>query len=77
MKRRPATIFCLYDLDLLDAGLLPGVLARHPAALARGVLFRAPRPLPDPEVPEPGGVAMLLTGSLSAGLLLLRTRRRI
>ncbi len=42
VKRRPATIFCLYDLDLLDAGLLPGVLRRHPTALARGVLFRSP-----------------------------------
>ncbi|HYT40033.1 MAG TPA: MEDS domain-containing protein, partial [Acidimicrobiia bacterium] len=40
VKRRPATIFCLYDLDLLDAGLLPGVLRHHPAAIARGVLFR-------------------------------------
>jgi len=41
VKRRPATIFCLYDLDLLDAGLLPGVLRHHSAALARGVLFRS------------------------------------
>jgi hypothetical protein len=44
VKRRPATIFCLYDLDLLDGGLLPGVLRHHSAALARGVLFRSPRP---------------------------------
>lgn len=42
VKRRPATIFCLYDLDLLDAGLLPGVLRHHPTAIANGVLFRAP-----------------------------------
>ncbi|HEV7862921.1 MAG TPA: MEDS domain-containing protein, partial [Acidimicrobiia bacterium] len=48
VKRRPATIFCLYDLDLLDAGLLPGVLRHHGTALARGVLFRSPRPLTDP-----------------------------
>ena len=47
VKRRPATIFCLYDLDLLDAALLPGVLRHHSAALARGVLFRSPRPLHD------------------------------
>ena len=42
VKRRPATIFCLYDLDLLDAGLLPGVLRHHPTAIVNGVLFRAP-----------------------------------
>jgi hypothetical protein len=55
VKRRPATIFCLYDLDLLDAGLLPGVLRHHSAALARGVLFRAPRPLPQSDGPEADG----------------------
>ena len=53
VKRRPATIFCLYDLDLLDAALLPGVLARHPAALARGVLFRGPWPIDE----RPGGAS--------------------
>ena len=42
VKRRPATIFCLYDLDLLDAELLPGVLRHHPSAIANGTLFRAP-----------------------------------
>jgi len=42
VKRRPATIFCLYDLDLLDAGLLPGVLRHHPTAIVNGTLFRAP-----------------------------------
>jgi hypothetical protein len=42
VKRRPATIFCLYDLDLLDADLLPGVLRHHPAAIVNGTLFRAP-----------------------------------
>jgi hypothetical protein len=42
VKRRPATIFCLYDLDLLDADLLPGVLRHHPTAIVNGRLFRAP-----------------------------------
>ena len=42
VKHRPATILCLYDLDLLDAGLLPGVLRHHRSAIANGVLFRAP-----------------------------------
>jgi hypothetical protein len=41
VRHRPATIFCFYDLDLLDGDLLPGVLHHHPAALARGVLFRS------------------------------------
>src|SRR5205807_6964258 len=54
VQRRPATIFCLYDLDLLDAGLLPGALRRHPTALARGVLSRAPRPSPVTDDPAPG-----------------------
>jgi hypothetical protein len=83
VKRRPATIFCLYDLDLLDAGLLPGVLRYHPAAIARGVLFRAPRPLPENDEPpvdglgghpwrieeRPGGAndALLLANLLLAG----------
>ena len=55
VKRRPATIFCLYDLDHLDGGLLPGVLRHHAAALARGVLFRAPRPLPETGEPAADG----------------------
>jgi MEDS: MEthanogen/methylotroph, DcmR Sensory domain/PucR C-terminal helix-turn-helix domain len=65
VKRRPATIFCLYDLDLLDAGLLPGVLARHPTALARGLVFRAPWRIED----RGGGAsdALLLTNQLLAG----------
>jgi len=65
VKRRPATIFCLYDLDLLDAALLPGVLARHPAALARGVLFRGPWPIDE----RPGGAseALMLTNQLLSG----------
>lgn len=65
VKRRPATIFCLYDLDLLDAGLLPGVLARHPTALARGLLFRGPWRIED----RPGGAndALLLANQLLAG----------
>ena len=65
VARRPATIFCLYDLDLLDAGLLPGVLARHPAALARGLLFRGPWRIED----RPGGAndALLLANQLLAG----------
>jgi hypothetical protein len=64
VRRRPATIFCLYDLDLLDGGLLPGVLSHHSAALARGVLFR------DWRIEErPGGAngALLLAGQLLAG----------
>ena len=65
VQRRPATIFCLYDLDLLDAGLLPGVLARHPTALARGMLFRGPWRIDD----RPGGAgdALLLANQLLAG----------
>ena len=65
VQRRPATIFCLYDLDLLDAGLLPGVLARHPTALARGLLFRGPWRIED----RPGGAndALLLANQLLAG----------
>ncbi|MCA1841584.1 MAG: MEDS domain-containing protein, partial [Actinobacteria bacterium] len=64
VKHRPATIFCFYDLDLLDADLLPGVLHHHPAALARGVLFRSWT------VEErPGGAndALLLANLLLAG----------
>jgi hypothetical protein len=64
VRRRPATIFCLYDLDLLDAGLLPGVLHHHSAALAGGTLFRGWR------VEErPGGAneALLLANQLLAG----------
>ncbi|HVW33701.1 MAG TPA: MEDS domain-containing protein, partial [Acidimicrobiia bacterium] len=65
VKRRPATIFCLYDLDLLDTGLLPGVLRRHPTALARGLLFRGPWTLAD----RPGAAAdgLLLANQLLAG----------
>jgi hypothetical protein len=70
VKGRPATIFCLYDLDLLDAGLLPGVLARHPTALARGVLFRGPWRIDE----RPGGASevlmlanQLLSGARHAG----------
>ena len=67
VARRPATIFCLYDLDLLDAGLLPGVLAHHPAALAGGLLFRGPWAAGD----GPGGAsaheALLLANQLLAG----------
>jgi hypothetical protein len=65
VQRRPATIFCLYDLDLLDAGLLPGVLRHHPAALAGGVLFRGPWPIDE----RPGGAdeALLLANQLLAG----------
>src|SRR5205085_9331335 len=65
VQRRPATIFCLYDLDLLDAGLLPGVLARHPTALARGMLFRGPWPVDDR--PEGAQDALLLANQLLAG----------
>jgi hypothetical protein len=64
VRRRPATIFCLYDLDLLDAGLLPGVLHHHSAVLAGGTLFRGWR------VEErPGGAneALLLANQLLAG----------
>ena len=57
VRRRPATIFCLYDLDLLDAALLPDVLRHHPAAIAQGVLFRAPW----------RSEAVLLAGLLLAG----------
>ena len=65
VQRRPATIFCLYDLDLLDAGLLPGVLARHPTALAGGLLFRGPWRIED----RPGGAndALLLANQMLAG----------
>jgi len=65
VQRRPATIFCLYDLDLLDAGLLPGVLAHHPAALAQGILFR--RPWPIGERPGGAGEALLLANQLLVG----------
>jgi len=63
VQRRPATIFCLYDLDLLDAGLLPGVLAHHPAALARGVLFRS---WAVEDRPGGAGDALLLASQLLA-----------
>lgn len=65
VKRRPATIFCLYDLDLLDAGLLPGVLRHHPAALVNGTLFRAPWGID--ERPAGTGDALLLAEQLVAG----------
>ena len=65
VKRRPATIFCLYDLDLLDADLLPGVLRHHPAALVNGVLFRAPWGIS--ERPAGTGDALLLAEQLVAG----------
>jgi hypothetical protein len=65
VKRRPATIFCVYDLDLLDAGLLPGVLRHHPAAIVRGTLFRAPWRVEE----RPGGAdaALLLANLLLDG----------
>jgi len=63
VRRRPATIFCLYDLDLLDGGLLPGVLAQHLAALARGVLFRGGGV---EERPGGAGDALLLANQLLA-----------
>jgi hypothetical protein len=65
VKRRPATIFCLYDLDLLDAGLLPGVLRHHPAAIVNGTLFRAPWGID--ERPTGTGDALRLAEQLVAG----------
>jgi MEDS: MEthanogen/methylotroph, DcmR Sensory domain/PucR C-terminal helix-turn-helix domain/GGDEF-like domain len=65
VKRRPATIFCLYDLDLLDAGLLPGVLRHHPAAIINGELFRAPWGIG--ERPTGTGDALRLAEQLVAG----------
>lgn len=65
VQQRPASIFCLYDLDLLDPGLLPGVLRHHPAAIVNGALFRAPWGIDDRAVGT--GDALVLAEQLVAG----------
>jgi len=68
VKNRPATIFCLYDLDLLDAGLLPGVLRHHPSAIVNGRLFRAPWGIDERPAGQAGsGDALRLAEELVAG----------
>lgn len=54
--RKSSTVLCLYDLDVFGGRLVGDLIRRHPATLARGMLFRGL----DPVAPRRRGTAAAL-----------------